>query len=91
MPAGPQIPVHAMTLDAFRRPLLWLCPALAVAAAAVATAHMDYATDPVRRNGGKWIAEHGGMALNVAIVPDRSAPCIPARPFLLASLRPGVR
>ncbi|MCY4396892.1 MAG: hypothetical protein OXC10_17340 [Rhodospirillaceae bacterium] len=76
-----------MKLDSIRRPLAWLCPALAVVAVVAATSHMDYAIDPRERTGKKWIAEHGGVAFNIAIVVDRSAPCVPARRYLLAGVQ----
>ena len=75
-----------MKMNAIRRAVLWLCPALAVLAVVVATSHMDYAVNPRDRNGEVWIAEHGGMVFNIAIVVDRSAPCVPAGRFLLAGL-----
>ncbi|MYF07334.1 MAG: hypothetical protein F4233_05470 [Rhodospirillaceae bacterium] len=80
-----------MTFKAIRRPLVWLCPLLAVAAVFAATSHMDYAIDPRDRNGEKWLAEHGGMAFNLAIVVDRAAPCVPAGRTLFASIQPPVR
>lgn len=52
---------------------------------------MDYAVDPRDRNGEKWIAEHGGIVFNIAIVVDRSAPCVPAGRFLLAGLPSRIR
>ena len=52
---------------------------------------MDYAIDPRDRNGEKWLAEHGGMAFNLAIVVDRKAPCVPAGRTLFASIQPPVR
>ena len=76
---------------AIRRALVWLCPALAVAAVVLATSHMDYAIDPRERNGEKWLAEHGGMAFNLAIVVDRDSPCVPAHWYLLAGVQPTVR
>ena len=80
-----------MTLDTIHRPFVWLCPVLTVAFVAAATAHMDYATDPDRRNGAKWLVEHGGRAFNIVIVLDRDAPCVPASRTLLASTRPALR
>ena len=74
-----------------RRALVWLCPILTVATVVAATAHMDYATDPRDRDGEKWLAEHGGMAFNLAIVVDRDAPCVPANRYLLAGIQPTVR
>ncbi len=80
-----------MKNKSIRRVLVWLCPALAVAVVVVATSHMDYAIDPRARNGEKWLAEHGGMAFNLAIVVDRNAPCVPADRYLLAGMQPSVR
>lgn len=80
-----------MKFKAIRRPLLWLCPVLAVAAVFAATSHMDYAIDPRDRNGEKWLAEHGGMAFNLAIVVDRNAPCVPADRTLFAGIQPRIR
>jgi len=80
-----------MKFKAIRRPLVWLCPALAVAAVFAATSHMDYAIDPRDRNGEEWLAEHGGMAFNLAIVVDRDAPCVPADRTLFASIQPRIR
>ena len=80
-----------MKSETIRRVLVWLCPALAVAAVSVATLHMNYAIDPRDRNGEKWLAEHGGMAFNIAIVVDRDAPCVPASRTLLAGVRAAIR
>ncbi len=63
---------------------VWLFPALALAAIFTATAHMDYSSDPGQRKGDRWIVQHGGMILNIPVVVDRAAPCIPARTFRLA-------
>lgn len=80
-----------MKLDSIRRPFVWLCPVVAVAAVVAATSHMDYGIDPRERNGEKWIAQHGGLAFSIAIVVDRNAPCIPARRYLLAGVQPRIR
>lgn len=80
-----------MTLDPIRRAFVWLLPAFAVAAVFALTLHMDYAIDPHERAGERWLAEHGGMAFNLAIVLDRNAPCEPEGRYLLAAAQPPVR